>query len=159
MNGNATETVIAASNVPVIVAGNWADVGQAPAGSFSFVQDPLRITYLDDEDRFCRIDAIGNAKVTLGSGDQADVGIAINGTNNPGVMFQADQNFVQWSAIGFVTLNKDDFIELTVENRIGNKNILLEAVRIIVELSDLNVEEQQQIACYAGVPGIFLNKV
>lgn len=124
LTGNATNTVIAASSTPVLVAGTWTVVDS----SHLTCTGAGRATYDGERDIKAPIDVVITLEPVSGSNKDLAVCIAVNGvaisqTSMVARVDSGNPNVI--STVWQRTLSQDDYIEVFVENRTDATNILV----------------------------------
>ncbi len=126
---NATETVIAAINTPVKIAGT-SSVGEISA---LLTHTNGRLTYNGVKTRTFKIDGAITAIRGTGSGSpKFGFYIAKNGAVVAKTFVKRDIGNAEASVNiqGLITLAQNDFIEVFVENTTGTENLLVEALNV-----------------------------
>lgn len=131
MNGNATATVISATDSPVKVAGTTTSASVTQ----KFTNTANRATYVGALNRFFKV----TATLSLNSGNNNQIGIYVA---KNGVVIPESEIYITSNASGraeaavvqtLTQLTENDYIEIWVENETSTSNITVTELNVIVE--------------------------
>jgi len=124
LNTNAVNTVISTIDTPVLVAGTWVIEGV----SFFTGTTSGRLTYNGERDLSAPIDIVATIESDSGTNQDITTYLALNGTiiANSGKTNRVGANDPKNTTVLWqLTLTKDDFLEVFIENNTGTTDLLV----------------------------------
>jgi hypothetical protein len=123
MQDNVTNTVIAAANTPVLIAGTWLS---GPVNDFS-VSGAGRLTYTGSEAKVLSVDLVADIFPASGS-KELYVQLAKNGTLIAGTIIATrvtSSGRVSISTVWSLSLSENDYVEAFVANGDDSTDVLV----------------------------------